>query len=62
MQELTEANRNRDMHTLLRLELKRIQKVDNQLLELAEEKLEGYNNILQEQVRDLKNQIDALNP
>ncbi|HTN35439.1 MAG TPA: hypothetical protein VL053_00105 [Arachidicoccus sp.] len=60
MQELTAAYRNRDMHTLLRLELKWIQKADNQLLELAEERLEVYNDILQEQVRDLKKQIDAL--
>ncbi len=57
MKKLTVAYQNSDLHTLLSLELAWIQKEENNLGKLTDDKLSIYNEVLREQVRDLENQI-----
>ena len=60
MQELTVACRNNDLHTLLRLELKWIQRETGNLDRLTEEKLAVYNHALKDQVAELESQLRLL--
>lgn len=60
MQELTTAYRNRDLHTLLRLELEWIEREKGDLERLTDEKLAVYNQILKEQVNELEWELDEL--
>jgi hypothetical protein len=60
MQELTTAYGNNDLHTLLRLELEWIQKEENDLDRLTDEKLRIYNEVLREQVQELEQELAEL--
>ena len=60
MQELTAAYRSNDLHTLLRLELQWIEREERNLDRLTEEKLAVYNQVLREQVAELKDEIENL--
>lgn len=60
MKELTVAYAAKDLHTLLRLELSWIQKEENNAANMASEKLAIYNEILKEQVAELKAQLDRI--
>lgn len=60
MKQLTAAYENNDLHTLLSLEIQWIQKEENQLSALTDEKLKTYNKIMEEQAEDLKNEIIML--
>src|SRR5439155_24603602 len=54
MQELTEAYRQKDLHTLLRLEMQWIENEGGHLDRLTEEKLSVYVEVLQGQVQGLE--------
>ncbi|MFP4282681.1 MAG: J domain-containing protein [Opitutales bacterium] len=54
MQELTVAHRNRDLHTLLRLELQWLEGESDHLEALSDEKLAVYLEVLREQVREVE--------
>jgi hypothetical protein len=60
MQELTVAYRNNDLHTLLRLELEWIAREEGHLDRLTEEKLAIYNQVLKDQISELKEEIASL--
>lgn len=60
MQELTAAYWSNDLHTLLRLELTWIELEERNVDRLTEAKLAIYNQVLREQVADLKDEIDNL--
>ena len=57
MKQLTIAYKQGDLHTLLRLELEWLQKEENNLEKLSDEKLAIYNQALKEQVQELEMQI-----
>ena len=58
MKQLTNAYDNKDLHTLLRLELSWIQKEENNPDKLSDDKLGIYNEVLKEQVQELENEIN----
>jgi hypothetical protein len=60
MQVLTTAYHANDLHTLLRLELEWIEREEGNLERLTEEKLAIYNQVLKEQIFELKQQIAEL--
>ncbi len=60
MKELTTAHKQRDLHTLLRLELKWIAHEDARIDQLTDTKLAIYNQVLREQLQDLRRQVDSL--
>lgn len=60
MKELTIAHKQRDLHTLLRLELKWIAREDARIEQLTDAKLAIYNQVLREQLQDLRSQADSL--
>ncbi len=60
MKQLTEAYQNNDLHTMLRLELLWVQKEENNPEKLTEEKLDIYNHVLKDQVKDLEDELTAL--
>ncbi len=57
MQELTAAYRNRDIHTLLRLELEWIRREEGDLSRMTGEKLAIYNDVLKEQILELEREL-----
>lgn len=57
MKQLTNAYDKNDLHTLLRLELEWIQKEEDNLDKLSDEKLSIYNEVLKEQVRELEHEL-----
>jgi hypothetical protein len=57
MQELTRAHRERDLHTLLRLELEWLEGENDRLSQLTDEKLKVYLEVLREQIQDLEQRI-----
>lgn len=60
MQDLTTAYKANDLHTLLRLELEWIHNTENDLDRLTDEKLAIYNQVLREQVSEVKMEIHDL--
>ncbi len=60
MQQLTEAHRAGDLHTLLRLELEFIHGEERRSWELGEEKLALYCDLLKEQVAELQGEKNRL--
>ena len=60
MKQLTIAYENKDLHTLLRLELEWINKEEERSTELTTEKLKIYNAVLKEQVQELKQEINMI--
>lgn len=60
MKQLTIAYENKDLHTLLRLELDWIHKEEERAAELTGEKLKIYNAVLKEQVQELKQEIHMI--
>jgi hypothetical protein len=60
MQELTLAYEAKNLHALLRLELKWIHKENDHLESLTEEKLSIYMEILKEQVQELQDQKESI--
>lgn len=60
MKELTTAYSQKDLHTLLKLELSWIHQDENKAANLADEKLRIYNEILKEQIAELKRQLEAV--
>ena len=60
MQELTEAYRQNDLHTLLRLEMQWIENDSGDIERLTEEKLAVYNEVLREQVKGLESRLQDL--
>jgi septum formation inhibitor MinC len=60
MKQLTIAYENKDLHTLLRLELDWIHKEEERATELTGEKLKIYNAVLKEQVQELKQEIHMI--
>jgi hypothetical protein len=60
MQELTEAYRQNDLHTLLRLEMEWIENEGGDIQRLTEEKLAVYNEVLAGQVEGLERRLSAL--
>ncbi|MEO6949476.1 MAG: hypothetical protein ABI123_07600 [Ginsengibacter sp.] len=60
MQRLTVAYKERDLHALLSLELEWIQKEENNIEELTNEKLVIYNQVLKDQIKDLEMQKNNL--
>jgi len=60
MQELTEAYRQNDLHTLLRLEMEWIENEGGNVERLTEEKLEVYNEVLSGQVDGLERRLRDL--
>ncbi len=60
MKELTTAHKQRDLHTLLRLELKWIAREDARIDQLTDSKLAIYNQVLREQLEDLRRQLNRL--
>ena len=57
MQELTEAYRQNDLHTLLRLEMQWIENEGGNIEQLTEEKLGVYNEVLAGQVEGLEQRL-----
>ena len=57
MQELTEAYRQNDLHTLLRLEMQWIENESGNIERLTEEKLGVYNEVLAGQVEGLEKRL-----
>ena len=57
MQELTEAYRQNDLHTLLRLEMQWIENEGGNIEQLTEEKLGVYNEVLSGQVEGLERRL-----
>jgi len=60
MQELTEAYRQSDLHTLLRLELQWIENESGNVERLSEEKLGVYNEVLSDQAKALEKRLREL--
>lgn len=60
MKQLTEAHRNGDLHTLLRLELEWLARHQADVERLSDEKLAVYNDVLREQVRELETEIETV--
>jgi len=60
MQELTEAYRQNDLHTLLRLEVQWIENEGSDIERLTEEKLGVYNEVLSGQVEGLEKRLQGL--
>jgi hypothetical protein len=60
MQELTEAYRQNDLHTLLRLEMQWIENEGSDIERLTEEKLGVYNDVLAGQVDGLEKRLQGL--
>jgi hypothetical protein len=60
MQELTEAYRQNDLHTLLRLEMQWIENEGGDIAHLTEEKLHVYNEVLSGQVEGLERRLQGL--
>ena len=60
MQKLTEAYRSNDLHTILQLELEWIAGESDNIERLTDEKLAVYNKMLQEQVRDLEDELGSV--
>jgi hypothetical protein len=60
MQELTEAYRQNDLHTLLRLEVEWIENEGGDIERLTEEKLNVYNEVLAGQVEGLERRLQGL--
>lgn len=60
MQELTEAYRQNDLHTLLRLEMQWIENESGNVEQLTEEKLGVYNEVLAGQVEGLEKRLRDL--
>jgi len=60
MQELTEAYRQNDLHTLLRLEMQWIENEGGNIERLTEEKLGVYNEVLAGQVEGLESRLREL--
>jgi hypothetical protein len=60
MQELTEAYRQNDLHTLLRLEMQWIENESGNIERLTEEKLGVYNEVLAGQVEGLEKRLREL--
>ena len=60
MQQLTQAYKHKDLHTLLKLELCWIHKKEDGIQQMAEDKLEVYNEILKEQIAELKMEEDQI--
>ena len=60
MQELTAAYRNRDLHTLLRLELEWLQGEDRRVASLTDDKLRIYLEVLREQTEALRDDIESV--
>jgi hypothetical protein len=60
MQELTEAYRQNDLHTLLRLEMQWIENESGNVERLTEEKLGVYNEVLSGQVEGLERRLRDL--
>lgn len=60
MQELTTAHRNRDLHTLLRLELAWLEGESDRLESLTDEKLAIYLDVLREQVMDAEESVEMV--
>jgi len=60
MQELTEAYRQNDLHTLLRLEMQWIENESSDIERLTEEKLGVYNEVLGGQVEGLQRRLQGL--
>jgi hypothetical protein len=60
MQELTEAYRQNDLHTLLRLEMQWIENEGGDIDRLTEEKLSVYNEVLSGQVEGLERRLQGL--
>jgi hypothetical protein len=58
MKKLTIAYENKDLHTLLSLELAWIQKEENNPDKLTDDKLSIYNEVLKEQVYELEEEIN----
>ena len=54
MQQLTQAYQQKDLHTLLRLELGWIHKEEDNIQKMTDDKLDIYNEILKEQIEELK--------
>jgi hypothetical protein len=54
MQQLTQAYQQKDLHTLLRLELGWIHKEEDNIQQMTDDKLDIYNEILKEQIKELK--------
>jgi hypothetical protein len=57
MKQLTVAYEKGDLHTLLRLELEWLQKEEDNLDKLSDEKLKIYNQALKEQIEELEEEI-----
>jgi len=60
MKELTIAYRNQDLHGLLKLEIEWITREQTNAAQLTDQKLSVYNQVLQEQVAELKSAIYTL--
>jgi hypothetical protein len=60
MQELTEAYRQNDLHTLLRLEMQWIENEGSDIDRLTEEKLGVYNDVLSGQVEGLEKRLHGV--
>ncbi len=60
MKQLTAAYDNNDLHTLLRLEIEWMERQENKIATLADEKLMVYNEVLKEQVAELEHSIYEL--
>lgn len=60
MKQLTSAYKNKDLHTLLRLELEWLHKEEDNLEKLSVEKLKIYNQALKEQTEELELEIHLL--
>lgn len=58
MKQLTISYENKDLHTLLRLELAWVQKEENDPGKLTDDKLGIYNEVLKEQVYELEEEIN----
>lgn len=60
MQQLTAANANMDLHTLLRLQLEWIHREETDVARLTDERLDAYNLVLKEQVAQLELELAEL--
>lgn len=60
MKRLTIAYENKDLHTLLRLELEYIYKEENDTANLSEEKLKIYNEVLRDQIFELEKELYSI--
>lgn len=60
MKQLTVAYENKDLHTLLRLELQWVQQEENNLAKLTDDKLSIYNTLLKEQIQEIDEKIEEV--